>query len=240
MSRHPERWLLVLVAALVLGVGAWVIVAGHVLPVASGHGDGFTYRVDARAQGDGYFMIVFPVPRYAEDFTAYKAANDARLARWDGSPAAAPPLQGAPVAVTFRQALAPADVARMVGPAAAEIVANVLVGRTRAGRAASDYFAGPVDPAKIGVSIPGPGCQADPAQCDPVTYSGVIQVELRPSGGPATLAALGAQPEVYLADATGIAALADLRAQRPDLAAQVRDVYLPKPIWTTSGDVKLP
>ncbi len=244
MSSHRTGLVILLLGlALVVATAVAVLVKGHVLPVASGKGEAYQYRVNLNADSNGYFVLVSPDPRYEEDFTRYKAASDARVAAWAATPASGPAMDAALVDVTFRKALSPAEVAAVLGDAFEPPVTSIVVGRSASGRPASDYVDGAVTPDMLNVPVRGAACEAEPESCDPVIYRGVIQVSVRPRDGRAGLAALVAlvaHPDVYLADSTGLEVVARLGSERPELASQVQQIFLPKPIWTTSGEVQLP
>jgi hypothetical protein len=187
------------------------------------------------------------------DYTAYKAENDARLAAWRSNPQSAPSLSGKHVTITFREPLTIADLHSILPGGTLNTTGKYAtytgvefsidqfysVGSGPDGREESMMTAGPtIHSMSYGSAFEDPNCAQEPDACGPVTYEGVILVEMELiSSDYNDLAAIQANPAVYLVDTTGIAVYQDLLNTHGFSAAEISEISLPYPVHTAGNKV---
>ena len=217
--RHVVGVLCIVAVAVVL-----LRLGGRSLGPATVRGEGRSYhyvveQTDGAAPDEPYMMTV-QVDDPDNDFSDYKAENDARIAAWQAEPQSAPEVDGRPVRVTFTSPRSYTETLEIVDSFADEYVLYRVVGASPSyGSRAMDGM-GEIDPATIG-EVVDPACGVavdalgtpDPTACEIIDYSGVIHVQFTVRGGVDALVDLQEHPNVFLADSTAIVVVEELGAE---------------------------
>jgi hypothetical protein len=185
--------------------------------VNRGQGSSYTYTVEVIGPdigGNFTYEVDIDILDPDNDFSDYKAESDARIDAWVANPQSAPVLDGRPVRVTFLSPKSYSDTMQIVGSSASQFLTHGIVGFSQSEPEIIVDGVGPINPADIG-QVPNPACgvavdavgMLDPAACEPVTNTGVMDVMFTLSGGLTSLAALKAHSDVFLIDTTGIVVL---------------------------------
>jgi hypothetical protein len=213
------RLKLPLVVMLTVAAVGWLSRPREAPPVV-GEGGTYTYTVEASGpddNGNPTYRVVMDLAepaRQDNDFSAYKAESNARLDAWIADPGSAPVVDGKQVKVTFTSPQSYASTISIVGPYAASYVRHAVVGHSPNTAEHIMEGLGDIDPSSIGdkpnvacgISVDENG-QPDPADCETVTWTGIIEVDILLQGGLAGLAAMRDNPSVFLVDTTGIEVL---------------------------------
>jgi hypothetical protein len=236
-------------AATVLLVGAIVFtLAGPQSSDVMGQSGSYYYvfsQVDGVAL-DAPYMVEMYITDQGEDYSVYKTENDSRIDDWDLHPGSAPQVDGKPVRVTFLTPQSYTETLQVVGPYAGEYLRYRVVGSSASYPDRAMDGIGEIDPALIGPEVPDPACglavdefgTPDPTACEPINYTGVIHVQFSLQGGVAGLVALRDDPDVYLADSTGIVVVDELAAQHGIDLDDISVVSMPFAIF--DDDVTFP
>ena len=248
------------IALLSSGILAAVVVALLSLPAPvstlqpSGPSDAYAYYTWTDSSGVNVFVSVTdPMTYPGPDYTAYRAESHERIDAWAADPQAAPALDGHRVVVTFREpmtipglhAALPAgwitttDQGEIYAGVDFNIVAFSLVGRGPGGREESTYTSGPeIRSFDYGTVFEDPNCAQEPDACGPVSYRGVLLLDLELHAGTShqDLVNVKNHPDVYLVDTTGIALFEDLVGQGHS-PETIGDISLPWPMYTATGSV---
>jgi len=229
ISRSPT----VRVAALITTVVVVALIALRIGGSVSGQG-GSSYVYSTEDRGDSVFVVDVDLVNQDADFTAYKAENDSRIDGWAANPSTAPVLDGRPVMVTFLEPKSITETMQIIGATSTvfDTDAYRLVGYSS--QSPERYYDGwgPIDPTLLGPPVLGPECDVDPSLCDPITFTGVMDVQFFLQGGIAALQALKDNPNVFLADSTGIEITDEILSTIPQ--AQIESIMLPSAMYDST------
>jgi hypothetical protein len=213
------------------------------------HASGAAYQAETHDGTDGTFYINIDIldsahlSSGAEDYSAYKTENDARIDGWVANPGSAPTIVGKDVMVTFKHPLSGVATQNLVNSANLQVdTYNEVAAHSKSGRSFS-ISVGPVDvPYVDGLIASGPisspPCDGAPSDesCYTTTTTGIISVTGKiTANGLASLNTLRNHPDVYLADSTGI----DYLVSNPPSVANYA-VVLPAAMWSNSAQISWP
>ncbi len=202
----------------------------QLVPKVFGQGGGSSYSYTSEPY-DGSSLYVSVYENTMADFTAYKAENDARIDAWYANPSASPLVDGESVRVTFYEPKSIAEALQLLGATntAIQIDRYRMVGTDSQDR--MRFFDGfsSIDASMLSGQIFGPECDVDPALCNPIIYTGIIDIQFRMIGGLASLRAMRNSPEIFVADSTGIEVINNIRLSQPGAGYSV--MSLPSPMY---------